>query len=422
MKALDIAFKDTLRAFRSGFLLVMMFVAPLLITGLIYFAFGSLTASGGFDLPVTRVAVANLDQPDPASTFAVGQMLADHLQDESLADLLQVTIAPGAASARAAVDRQEADVALIVPPDFTVAVLGPDLRAALTLYYDPALTIKPAILRTLLGGFIDGFSGAKIAVGVTALQLEARGLSIDEATGWSVAQGYTEWLQASGADHVHLAGGAMETQAPSRDAPQADSRRGMIGSVMAGMLVFFVFFTGAGSASSIIHEDEQGTLARLLTTPTSRAVILGGKFAASLFTLVVQALVLLIASTLVFDIHWGEPLTVTLVTIGLVVVAAGFGVLLMSFVKTTRQAGPIQGGVLTVMGLLGGLFTGFIPDLPKAFDTLSLTMPQGWAMRGWQIALSSASAAETLLPVAVMLVLGTAFFAVGVLVFRRRFA
>ena len=36
MKILDIAFKDLLRSFRSAFGLVMMFVAPLLITGLIY--------------------------------------------------------------------------------------------------------------------------------------------------------------------------------------------------------------------------------------------------------------------------------------------------------------------------------------------------------------------------------------------------
>ena len=40
MKILDIAFKDLTRSFRSAFAVGMMFVAPLLITGLIYFAFG----------------------------------------------------------------------------------------------------------------------------------------------------------------------------------------------------------------------------------------------------------------------------------------------------------------------------------------------------------------------------------------------
>ena len=46
MKVLDIAFKDMVRSFRCGFMLIMMFVAPLLITGLIYFAFASPQSSG----------------------------------------------------------------------------------------------------------------------------------------------------------------------------------------------------------------------------------------------------------------------------------------------------------------------------------------------------------------------------------------
>ena len=46
MKALDIALKDLVRSWRSAFTLVMMFVAPLLITGLIYMAFGGLGSGG----------------------------------------------------------------------------------------------------------------------------------------------------------------------------------------------------------------------------------------------------------------------------------------------------------------------------------------------------------------------------------------
>jgi hypothetical protein len=42
MKVLDIALKDMLQNFRSVFALMMMFVEPIMITGLIYFAFGGL--------------------------------------------------------------------------------------------------------------------------------------------------------------------------------------------------------------------------------------------------------------------------------------------------------------------------------------------------------------------------------------------
>ena len=95
MKIFDIALKDLKHIFQSVFSLVMMFGAPLLITGLLYFAFGGL-ASGNkrYNLPVTKVQVVNLDQPGAASPgFAAGNMLVDFLQDKSLSDVLSVTLA-----------------------------------------------------------------------------------------------------------------------------------------------------------------------------------------------------------------------------------------------------------------------------------------------------------------------------------------
>jgi ABC-2 type transport system permease protein len=188
------------------------------------------------------------------------------------------------------------------------------------------------------------------------------------------------------------------------------------------MLVFFLFFMGANGAQSIIREHEQGTLARLFTTPTNQTQILGGKFTSVFLTITIQAVMLLAVSTALFGIQWGQPWTVTLVTVGLLLVAAGFGILVMSFVQNTRQTGPVLGGVLTITGMLGGLFTNGIPNLPKALDTARLAMPQGWAMRAWELSLAGAAPNEVLLPVFVMLGLGAVFFGIGALIFHRRFA
>lgn len=51
----------------------------------------------------------------------------------------------------------------------------------------------------------------------------------------------------------------------------------MMGLTMAGQMIFFAFFTGGNSMMSILREDEEGTLARLFTTPTDRTNILMGK-------------------------------------------------------------------------------------------------------------------------------------------------
>jgi ABC-2 type transport system permease protein len=191
---------------------------------------------------------------------------------------------------------------------------------------------------------------------------------------------------------------------------------------MAGMVIFFAFFTGASTAETIISEDEGGTLGRLFTTPTSRAVILGGKFAAVFITLVVQVIVLMLASAIIFRIRWGEPLAVALVALGLVVAAAGLGVLLMSLLKSTRQAGPVMGTVLTLSGMVGGLFTTGFQNLPPFYETINLLTPHGWALRGWKLALAGGGVSDVLLPAVATLGMGIVFFFVGAFFFRRRFA
>src|SRR5215207_6347054 len=96
MKTIEVALKDLKRVFRSAFALIMMFGAPLLIAGMLYFAFGGLTSGeGSFDLARTRLVIANLDQASsPAVEFEAGEMLIDFLRDEDLVEMLEITMAP----------------------------------------------------------------------------------------------------------------------------------------------------------------------------------------------------------------------------------------------------------------------------------------------------------------------------------------
>jgi len=65
LKAADIALKDLKSALRSTIGLIFMFGIPLLVTGMFYLMFGSMASEGEFDLPRTKVVVANLDQDGP---------------------------------------------------------------------------------------------------------------------------------------------------------------------------------------------------------------------------------------------------------------------------------------------------------------------------------------------------------------------
>lgn len=417
MRVLDVTLKDLKRVFRSAFALIMMFGAPLLITGLLYFAFGGLVSgAGSFTLAQTRVVVANLDQGrSSVSSFKAGEMLISFLQNKDLADVLELRMVPNEASAQAAVDAQQADVALVIPANFTQAALDPNQKAAIRLYQDPTLTIGPGIVKDLVNHFMDGFSGAKIAAEVTNAAVQTNGSPSDPGISEQASMQYASYLQSS--DHA----AALHLIPPSSQSKQADSRMSIIGPIMAGMMILFVFFMGANGAESIIREHEEGTLSRLFTTPTSASIILSGKFIAVFITLTIQTIVLLGASILIFHISWGKPLSVVLATLGLIVVATGFGVMLMSLIKSTRQTGPILGGVLTLTGMVGGLITNGIPNIPPIMDTIALSMPQGWAMHTWKLTLAGSNAQMILLPVSVSIGLGVVFFLVGLMSFRKRF-
>lgn len=424
MKTIDIACKDLLRSVRSASFLAFGFAVPLLVSGLFYFAFGGMASGeGGFDLPGTRVQVVNQDQGQMG--FSVGQTLIEILRSEGLAGLLQVTEVADPAGARAAVDRQEAGVAILIPPDLTAAVFDPERQAAIELYHDPTLTLGPGIVKSVVQQLVDGFAGSKIAIQVAHEQLAGRGMALDAATARSIALEYGEWAAAMGESRRREAGPLVEVRPPTGVQEPPDLRTGIIHLIMAGMLVFYAFFTGTSSAQSLLQEEETGTLPRLFTTPTPVSAVLGGRILSSLATLVVQVGVLLGVSALIFGIRWGALLPLGLVTLGLVLLAGSFGLFLISLLKDNRYVGIVTGGGLTLTGMLGmvGIFTTNVPGASRGvFDTVSLLVPQGWAVRGYQQLAEGGGVGDVLLPVAVMLALSGAFFAIGVLRFRRRFA
>ncbi len=423
MKTLTITFKDLLHFFSSAFSLVMMFVVPLLIPALIFLAFGKIdSAGGGFDVPAVNVVAVNLDQPDPRSGWSASQLLIDYLQGPEASDMLSLVVLPDEAAALRAIQQKEASVALIIPAGFTAAALVPEQAAEIRLISEPALNIGPQVVKAVVNGFLDGLSGAKIAVSVTKFQLALHGPVLDDAATQAIVDRYTAWVHAT--THSSEADGTalVQLESPSGLPTQVLSASGMIGPITAAMIIFFVFFTGANGASMIVQEEEDGTLARLFTCPTRLSTILGGKFLSVLITLALQSLILLLAGRFLFGIQWGQPLTVALAMLALIVAASGFGVFAMSFIRTTRQTGIVMGGVMVLMAMVGGLYTAFIPDMPAVLSTIALVTPQGWAMRAWKLAMAGTGPLETLLPAGVLLALGVAFYAASVFIFRKRFA
>jgi ABC-type transport system involved in multi-copper enzyme maturation permease subunit len=403
------------------------------VTGMFYFMFGNLAAKGnGFDIPVTRVVIVNLDEKNPnmqlgASMMGtvdspkannLGDIIVGTLQNKQFADLLKVTLAADLVNARSAVDKNNADVALIIPADFSSryfdqhSVTG---QSELELYANPEKSIELAILQSILGQFMDALSGAKIAASVTANHAS----SLDSSVMGKVVQEYLAGISQQSFDQRTLIKVKSVTKVVDPD-PMA----GIVGPIMAGMMVFYAFYTGMTTAESILREDEEGTLSRLFTTPTSRTVILAGKFLAVGLTVFVQVAVLIVAAWLTFKIQWGNPISVTLIALGTVLAASSFGIFANSLIKSTKQGGVIYGGVLTVTGMLGmiKIFTLQVPNTSPMMQTVSLLVPQGWSVNGFLQSAAAASMTDTLVTVVVLLLWSIVFFSIGAWRFQRRFS
>ena len=430
MKILDIAFQDMVRAFRSATAIVFMFGIPLLITGMFYFMFlfGNV-GGGGFSLPKTKVIVANLDAGGPkfqTSTKSIpgsegartmGELVVRILQDEELAKLIDVTLAPTAESARAAVDGQASQVAIIIPTDFSKKFADPDAQAVIEFYQDPTLTIGPGIIRAILNRFMDGMAGVKIAVNIFLDEAKPEEYGM-------VTQVIRRYIDRSLAEKVDVADELVKTNMPNAQPKNDDFLLSFIGPIMSGMMIFYAFMTGASTAQSILKEEEERTLPRLFTTPTPQAVILSGKFLAVFLTVLVQVVILILVSQLIFRVKWGEPVSAILAAIGVVFSASSFGIMLNSFMKDTKQGGIVFGGVLTMTGMLG-MISVFMPNSPTSAqlgETVGLLVPQGWAIRGVMRAMNNAPIQEIAVSLLILLALSITFFIVGVWRFNRRYA
>jgi ABC-2 type transport system permease protein len=432
MRIFDIALKDMRQASRSLVAWMFMFVAPILVALLFFILFGGMSGDADdFTLPVTRLVVVNQDTGSfpqmpglelPAGVPPVesmGDLLLFMLAGENLTDLVEMSQADEPQSARAMVEAQEVDVALLLPQNLTEALTTSNQVARIELYQDPDALIGPAIVKSIVSQMIDQTVAGQIGVSVTVEQLDRAGLDVSPQLREEIASRYIQKALRQ------LSGQIIWVEIePISTETVATPMSSMLAAILGGMMVFFAFYTGVSMMQTILTEEERGTLPRLYTTPISHRQILAGKALATLFTLVIQVVVLLTFGWIVFDISWGDPLPVTIASIGLVLVAAASGAFLVSLLRNTKQGGMIFGGVLTLTGNLGlmTVFLGLAGQPPRALEIAAMLVPQGWAMRAYLQAFDRAELADLLLTFGVVLVWTIVFFYIGQARLKKRFA
>lgn len=416
MKALDIAIKDMKQAFRSLFALAFMFLIPILVTSLFSLMFKSDEGEvePTFQLSIIPVELVNQDQG------MMGGILADALGSEGLSDLLSVTTAEDDVAARQAVDQQLAQVAIIIPADFTSALMSQGSQTQVELYQDPAQTIGPGIVETIVNQFMVSFSGSKIMLDVAGAQLAENGFSLTAEQTQNLISEYTQAVQTMGGEQ-----NMIQSQTPTGESRSTTGGVvSMLGMIMGGMMIFYAFFTGTYTSNTILKEEEEGTLARLFSTATPRGTILIGKLLAAAMMISVQISVLLLFGWLVFNLQWGSLLMLVPFIVVTTFGAATFGLFAISLAKDRKQAGVINGAGVTVTGMLGmaDIFMMSSPNPSQAISSLTLFVPQGWANQALIAIFNAQPSGEVLMYLGGLVVWSAVLFWFGFHRFQKRFA
>jgi ABC-2 type transport system permease protein len=412
-RALAIAWKDLRHTFRNPVAMTMMLLAPLVLAALLGAAFGG---GGGFSISATKTGILNQDAG--FQDFNAGNVLASALGSADLKDLITLEPQPSEAVAKNRVETGKDSVAVLIPADFSAAMQGATgaKKSTVTLYRNPTLVIGPGIVAGVVGSVVDALNGSLAAAAGTVGLLMGSGVS-DQATlqqaGGAAVTAFAQQAQSN-------PGVAIETRGPRVDASNQTHKAGVAGQVLAGMMIFFMFIAASNAARSIMDEDRQGTLPRLFTTPTTRATVLGGKYVSVFATVLTQAIILLAAGRLIFGTYWGQAVAVVVLTLAMVGVATGLGILVVSFMKTPAQAGALGSGVYLILALAGGNFVG-TTDPGGAFGTIRKFTPNGWLLTGWDTTMRGGTLRDILVPVLVCLAWAAATFTVGALMMRRRY-
>ena len=431
-----ITWKELYTTFTDRNLILIMLLTPLALATIIGSAFsGFINTSNDVPVQDIPVAVVNLDQGSDANgtSFNNGDTFVNLLvpkdgtpdPDNALQKLTKAEQVMDAATARSGVDSGKYAAAIIIPSDFSAKLTYSQGHAiepvALEVYASPATPTSGAIIRSISESIVNGIATGNITVQATIETMIARAQS-DPTFGLAFAAAGSSFQP----DFAPAFAGSsrpisIQQQTVSGQAATF-SPLVVFGSAQA---IFFMLFTAMGSATSLLEEKRDGTLQRLIASPTPRMVILLGKLLGTLLICIVQVTILILALTIVGSILSGEIQFIwgnNLLGLGLVIVAvalaaAGLGTVVAALVRTPEQGNIIGGVISLVMGVFGGAFfnTAIFPDFLKSISNLTITY---WGTDAFTKLAQNQTDIGTNLTV--LFVMGIVLFVAGLTIFNRR--
>jgi ABC-2 type transport system permease protein len=412
LKLFIIGIKDLKLIFRDRAALIMMLLAPFLLTlgmGLVTGRFSG-SSTGISDIPVI---IVNLDQEQ------LGNALEKVFTGEELAELVEPTLGESPEAARRAIDEDTAAAAIIIPAGFTRSVIPQQGEfdtepepLQIEVYANPAKPTGAGIVKSIVDEFISRIEEGRISGQTSIFQMILSG-RITPQQGEQAGMEMAERLEDSPANEALAI--KLNTNTNEAEAVQFD----VLAYLAPGMALMFLMFTVSYGGRSILAEKARGTLPRLLVAPTTSAQILGGKVFGIYLTGVAQMLILIGGTTLLFQLKWGDPLGVLVLVLAAVFGASGWGMFITALARTPAQVGSVGSAIMLIFGILGGSFIS-LEMMPPAVQMVSKITPNAWALDGFTTLALGGTLPHLSTPISALLTMGVILFLVAVVLFGKK--
>jgi ABC-2 type transport system permease protein len=192
-----------------------------------------------------------------------------------------------------------------------------------------------------------------------------------------------------------------------------------LSTAAAQELTLFVFVTSLSAASMLVESRRLGVSRRMIASPTSIATVLTGEALGRFAIALLQGLLIVLGSTVLFGIDWGNLGTVVLSVALLSLAATGAAMLFGALMRSEQQAGAVGVFVGLALAALGGSMVP-LEIFPPVMERIAHLTPHAWALGAMDDAITrGATPAEAWRDLTVLAIYGVVLFAAAVPLFRR---
>ena len=408
-KIWQIARKDLLLIARDPWALVFYLLAPFLLT------LGMAAITGAFSVGDSGLSNIPLVITN-ADGGQLGNGLVDIFESEDLDSLVNPILEDDFEDARRLVDERQVRAALLIPAGFTDSIIPrtgqpPSQEVVqLQLYTDGESIYSIGVLRTIIETFLSELEASRASYTVALNKMLIEGLISPEEVP-SLMESLSTLTNPGNATGSNYNIVSNEKNFESNNVSY-------LAMIAPGMALMFLMWNVTAGGVSFLVERREHTLQRNLVSPTQAYQIILGKSTGIFLRGFAQVLILVLTSTLLFRLNWGNWLAVLVLVALSAYGALGWGMFLTSFLKTPAQVSNAGSAIGLLFGLLGG---GFLPitTLPDWLKTISRVSPNAWGSQGFNIIAAGGTLGDLSWVLLALFIMGTLLLMLASLFFRR---